>query len=361
MPRNARNKETVFVGLSGGVDSSVAAARLRRAGSNVVGVFIKVWQPDFLTCNWEAERLDAMRVAATLKIPFHTFDAEDAYRDHVAHYMIDEYKAGRTPNPDVMCNEHVKFGVFLDYALQEGADAVATGHYAQTMEQGGVVRLLRGVDQKKDQSYFLWRLTQRELTHIRFPIGDTTKAALRREAARYGLPTATKRDSQGICFLGAVDMEEFLAHYITPKPGTVLDEEGRRIGEHRGAFFYTIGQRHGFSVTTDDAHARPYYVVKKDIEHNTITVSHEPPISVGATLTLGDLSFTHTPPKVGEAFSIMTRYRETPHKATVTAYDGAILTLSASEELTAPTVGQSCVLYTGNECRGGGIINGITE
>ncbi len=218
-------KLTIFVGLSGGVDSSVAAKRLVEAGHTVIGVFIKTWHPAFLACTEESDRLDAMRVAAHLNIPFLTFDAVEAYKSTVADYMIREYAEGRTPNPDVMCNKNVKFGAFLDWALKQGADAVATGHYARIEVREGVPVLLRGKDPDKDQSYFLWSLSHEKLSRIIFPLGESMKHNVRKEAEGAGIPVFDKRDSQGICFLGDVDIKGFLSHYIPLQKGNVLDTE----------------------------------------------------------------------------------------------------------------------------------------
>lgn len=356
--KKAVSESTVFVGLSGGVDSSVAALRLKKAGYRVVGVFIKVWQPDFLTCNWEAERLDAMRVAATLDIPFLTFDASERYKNDVADYLVREYKSGRTPNPDVMCNKHVKFGAFLNFARSHGADFVATGHYAQRIDGEAGPELHRGIDENKDQSYFLWTLTDEQLQHALFPIGDTKKADIRKEAERAGLPTAEKPDSQGVCFLGALDMKEFLFHFIPREPGVVRDTDGNEIGEHDGAIFYTIGQRHGFQSTHAQANERPYYVVQKDIEHNILIVSHEKPThtdSDGSTLHLTGTNWIG--PRAGEQIEIQTRYRQKPARGTIEVMetDKATVTLHEAAEMSA--AGQSCVLYSGTRCLGGGIID----
>src|SRR3989344_4369575 len=288
-------KSTVFVGLSGGVDSSVAAARLVHEGYAVVGVFIKVWQPDFLPCNWEKERLDAMRVCATLGIPFLTCDATERYKAEVVDYLIAEYRAGRTPNPDVMFNKQVKFGAFLDFADEHGADYIATGHYARRMgrahaaeKDAGSIFLLRGTDPSKDQSYFLWTLTKAQLARTLFPIGDSLKSDIRKEAASYGLPTAEKPDSQGVCFLGELDMKEFLFHFIPREVGNVSDISDRIIGEHDGAVFYTIGQRHGFRLHQTSPDDPPYFIVSKDLEKNVLIVSHEKPtVSPSALRALG--------------------------------------------------------------------------
>ncbi|MEK7175242.1 MAG: tRNA 2-thiouridine(34) synthase MnmA, partial [Patescibacteria group bacterium] len=242
-------KKIVFVGISGGVDSAVSAALLKEQGYDVVGVFIKTWHPDFLPCNEEEERRDAMRVAAHLDIPFLTFDFEEVYKKSVADYMIQEYKIGRTPNPDVMCNKEVKFGAFFERAISMGADFVAMGHYAQisTEVENTEVRpleyprsdlciltsvLKKGLDPSKDQSYFLWNLKQEQLSKILFPIGNLKKNEVRKLAKKFNLPVAQKKDSQGLCFLGAIDIKEFLKHYIKSKKGKVLNEKGEIIGFH---------------------------------------------------------------------------------------------------------------------------------
>jgi len=280
--------KTVFVGVSGGVDSSVSAALLKDQDYNVVGVFIRTWTPDFIKCTWRAERRDAMRVCAHLGISFLECDAEEAYKKGVADYMIEEYKKGRTPNPDVMCNREVKFGVFWDFAKSHGADFIATGHYAMNLknseevepltERGfssnAIFQLIKSPDSSKDQSYFLWTLTQDDLSHVLFPIGHLYKTEVRKIAKKYKLPTATKKDSQGVCFLGPLDMKDFLKHYIKSEIGDVLNEKGEIIGTHDGAVFFTLGERHGFNITKKSEKDKPLYVVEKNINKNTITVSH---------------------------------------------------------------------------------------
>jgi tRNA-specific 2-thiouridylase len=384
---NTPLKKTVFVGLSGGVDSSVAAARLLKAGYRVVGVFIKVWQPEFLKCDWEAERLDAMRVCAALGIPFLTCDASERYKTDVADYLVREYRAGRTPNPDVMCNKHVKFGAFLDFADAHGADYIATGHYARRAGEAGAAEkdaskdapgifLLRGVDPQKDQSYFLWTLTETQLARTLFPIGDSLKSDIRAEAARYGLPTAEKPDSQGICFLGELDMKEFLFHFIPRETGEVRDESGAIVGEHDGAVFYTIGQRHGFHLRQTAPDAPPYYVIEKDLKRNVLVVSHEKQRSSPSALRalgLSDTNWIGEPPS-GEV-QIQTRYRQKPVPATVETgrgddttetigyalNDGQLrqrdTTITPLATLDLPALGQSCVVYDGDTLLGGGIVS----
>ncbi len=346
-------RKKVFVGLSGGVDSSVAALRLLQQGHDVTGVFIKVWHPDFLVCNWEQERLDAMRVAAKLGIPFLTCDAEAAYRDAVAHYFIESYRAGLTPNPDVMCNKEVKFGTFMEFAKAHGADCIATGHYAQHIG----TEMLRGVDTNKDQSYFLWTLTPEQLAYTLLPVGDSTKEVIRAEAAANGLITAEKKDSQGVCFLGHIDIPDFLSHYIDLVSGNVVDEGGKTIGSHRGAFVYTIGQRHGFTLTNHDATRTPHYVVGKDTATNTITVSTIPPVTAaGDTVTLYNYVL-RSPVTIGETFTAQTRYRQKPCAVSVIEQTDATLVLKIESENEAVAQGQSCVLYKGELCLGGGIIS----
>ncbi|MBY0537839.1 tRNA 2-thiouridine(34) synthase MnmA [Patescibacteria group bacterium] len=349
--------KSVFVGLSGGVDSSVAALRLLNAGYDVTGVFIKVWHPDFLVCNWEQERLDAMRVAAKLGIPFLTCDAEAEYRDAVAHYFIESYRAGLTPNPDVMCNKEVKFGAFYRFARERGADYIATGHYAQTVRKGSDTKMHRGVDTNKDQSYFLWTLTNEILDHVLFPVGDTTKDLIRAEAAEAGLLTAEKRDSQGVCFLGHIDIPDFLSHYINLEEGDVLDESGAVIGSHKGAFVYTIGQRQGFTLHDHNPNRAPKYVVAKNTTENTVTVSDtQPVLQTDDTLTLTQVNTTATI-AIGDILSAQSRYRQKPFTVEVISITDTTMNLQVKNQSEATALGQSCVLYRGEQCVGGGIIS----
>jgi len=350
--------ETVFVGMSGGVDSSVAAKRLIERGYHVVGVFIKVWQPDFIVCEWEKERLDAMRVAAHLDIPFLTFNAEESYKKDVADYMIQAYEAGYTPNPDVMCNEHVKFGSFFNWARAQGADKIATGHYARTETKDGVTRLFRGIDGGKDQSYFLWRIPKEVLPYVLFPIGDTLKTDVRKEAEGVGIPTFAKSDSQGVCFLGDIDMKEFLSHFIQLSSGRVLNEAGSQIGTHSGALLYTIGERHGFTVETKGDSNGPKYVISRDLRENTITVGSEP-LMISET---DKIKLTDTR-QIGSGFmpglTAQFRYRQTPIPVKIEIADdqNAILHTAVTSSVAAPMSGQSCVLYRDDECCGGGVIS----
>ncbi|MCD8494623.1 MAG: tRNA 2-thiouridine(34) synthase MnmA [Candidatus Pacebacteria bacterium] len=334
-------------------------ALLKDQGHDVVGVFIKTWQPDWLACTWKEERRDAMRVCAHLDVPFVELDLEDAYKQGVADYMIAEYKKGRTPNPDVMCNREVKFGGFLSWARAQGAHAVATGHYAQSVYRDGAFHLLMGKDASKDQSYFLWTLTQDQLAHILFPVGHLEKKEVRRLAEKYALPTATKKDSQGICFIGQVSMKDFLSHYIEHTPGNVLNEAGEVIGTHTGALFYTVGERHGFTVTHKGTHDAPYYVIAKDIANNTITVSHAQALSenISTHIVLSDV-IMRTPVHNGDTYQGVIRYHGDMRTYTVHAYDPDTHRLVLVSDVLDRTraLGQSLVLYRDDVCVGGGII-----
>lgn len=349
-------QQTVFVGLSGGVDSSVAALRLINQGYNVVGVFIKVWHPDFMICNWEAERLDAMRVAAHLDIPFLTCDAEAEYRDEVAKYFIEEYRAGRTPNPDVMCNKYVKFGAFLRFAKEKGADFIATGHYAQRTEGESGPELHRGVDKNKDQTYFLWSLNEEQLANSLFPVGNTPKEEIRREAEAAGIPTAQKKDSQGVCFLGHIDIPEFLSHYTELIPGPVLSEEGEVIGHHQGAFVYTIGQRHGFTLNTRDTERNVMFVTDKDINKNTITVGKNKRLVLNSTDIKLDNVILREKLTIGNNVEAEFRYRQEPFSVRIIDINEHRITLQPTSTIEQPAIGQSCVLYRNSLCLGGGTI-----
>jgi tRNA-specific 2-thiouridylase len=343
--------------LSGGVDSSVSAALLKQAGYDVTGVFIKVWQPDFLPCSWREERRDAMRVAAKLGIPFLTFNLEKEYKKDVVDYMIREYKAGRTPNPDVMCNKYVKFGAFYKKARAMGADFVATGHYAR-IKSGN---LLVAADNEKDQSYFLWTIPRDILKHTFFPIGGYKKSEVRALAKKFGLFTSEKRDSQGLCFVGKLDMKEFLSHYIKPKKGKVLDERGETIGYHDGAWFLTLGERHGFTVTKKSPNDPVLYVVGKDVKKNTVTVSPLEFVSAknnGQTVTLSDVNWiSGILPKKGKKLNARSRYRAKLSACVIEKTSSKEAKLYFLKPDVTITPGQSSVLYEGEACLGGGIIN----
>ncbi len=354
-------KQKVFVGLSGGVDSSVSAALLKEAGYDVTGVFIKVWQADFLPCNWKEERLDAMRICARLQIPFLTFDCQKEYKKEVVDYMIREYKAGRTPNPDVMCNRHVKFRAFFDKARKMRADFVATGHYAQVEKaKNGMFEMKTGDDVNKDQSYFLWTLTQKELAHTLFPVGNIEKPEVRKLAEKFNLHTATKKDSQGLCFIGKVDLKEFLGHFVKEKPGKVLDESGEVVGKHEGAFFYTLGQRHGFTITKKTPYDTPFYITKKDIKKNILVVSEKKPennfLKDTHLVKIEDTNWISEIPTQGKIYSARVRYRQPLEKCTIEIKSKKTAIVTFERPIQAVTPGQSLVVYDKSTCLGGGEI-----
>jgi tRNA-uridine 2-sulfurtransferase len=367
------SKKKVFVGVSGGVDSSVALALLKEQGFDVTGVFLKVWSPDWLPCTWRDERRSAMRVCATLGVPFIALDCEKEYKENIVDYMISEYKAGRTPNPDVFCNKYIKFGVFLNKALEMGADFVATGHYSISQKSKVEIQkweLVEAEDKEKDQSYFLHQLNQEQLSHTLFPIGHLQKSEVRKLAEKYGLPTAEKKDSQGLCFIGKVDMKEFLSHYIESKPGKVLNESGEVIGNHNGAVFYTIGERHGFEITKKSDADHRMFVVAKDMERNTIAVGSK--LEAGSSKSEGDekviiqdsrfkiLASTMnwidgTPPDLSSSFDIRFRYRQEKQKCQI-KINGDVYKIIPEKEQFGVASGQLAVIYDGEVCLGGGSV-----
>ncbi|MES2930294.1 MAG: tRNA 2-thiouridine(34) synthase MnmA [Patescibacteria group bacterium] len=361
-----KRKKTVFVGVSGGVDSSVSAALLKGQGYDVVGVFIRTWTPDFIECTWRDERRDAMRVCASLDIPFLECDAEEAYKNGVADYMIEEYKKGNTPNPDVMCNREVKFGIFWKFARERGADYIATGHYALnncqlqtclTDRQVANYELRKSKDKEKDQSYFLWTLTQEDLEHVLFPIGHLQKSEVRALARKFRVPTAEKKDSQGVCFLGPLDMKEFLKHYIEPQKGKVLDRNGARIGSHDGALFFTLGERHGFKIDAHSSSDMPLYVIAKDVKDNTITVDsgYHSPFAMTRAYDLTHVNWISGIPGKNNVYTAQIRYHGTymPCSIDIKSTTEACITF---EDPVLASRGQSIVVYENDLCLGGGII-----
>jgi len=364
---NTPLKRKVFVGLSGGVDSAVSAALLKERGFDVTGVFIKAWQPPFMPCTWRDERRDAMRVAIALDIPFLFFDLEKEYKKGVVDKMIEEYKANRTPNPDVLCNREIKFGAFWEKAKALGADFIATGHYAQALQRvplykatkGNPLQLREGKDKEKDQSYFLWTLTQEDLSHTLFPVGHLEKPAVRKLAQQYKLPVAEKKDSQGVCFLGEVTMEEFLSHFIEIKPGKVLNTEGETIGSHRGVIYYTIGERHGFEITDKSPLSGAFYVIAKDAAANTLTVSNKESeiLSLSPSkITVKSVNWLNEP----ESPTLSARIRYRADKLPITlVLAGKKLAVAFNEPVRGLSLGQSVVFYSGEECLGGAVMDKV--
>jgi tRNA-specific 2-thiouridylase len=341
----------VYVGMSGGVDSSLTAALLVEQGYDVTGVYMKNWTQDLpgMKCPWADDLADAKRVAVQLGIDFKVFDFETEYKQKVVDYMIDEYKAGRTPNPDIMCNQEVKFKIFLETALEDGADLIATGHYAQV--DNGVLKM--AVDTNKDQTYFLYRVTGEALQKTLFPLGQFKKPDVRIMAEERGLFTAAKKDSQGICFVGKVGIREFLSQYVDQVPGEIIDKKsGKVLGHHDGAIFYTLGQRHGLDL----GGGLPYYVVGKDMDKNEVYVTTD---LNDATLWKDDVQLDNVhwinDAPVAGTYQVRIRHRAPLINAELSYNDDQVV-FKLSDEQRAVASGQSIVIYQNDVCLGGGII-----
>ncbi|MCX6721420.1 MAG: tRNA 2-thiouridine(34) synthase MnmA [Candidatus Staskawiczbacteria bacterium] len=344
-------KVKIVVAMSGGVDSSVSAVLLKQAGFDVVGVYMRQWSPEILgkECIWKQDRQDAMRVCAKLNIPFFTWDFSKEYKKQVGKYMIDSYKKGITPNPDVMCNKVIKFGLFYDKAMKNGADFVATGHYARTsLAPLSGARLLKAKDQNKDQTYFLYEIKKNQLSKIIFPVGNLEKPEVRKLAKKFGLQNAAKKDSQGVCFIGQFNMKEFLKMYIKPKIGAIVDLNGNIIGEHDGVFYYTIGQRHGLNIKNGQG---PYFVIRKDLKKNIIYVGREKNLQTKKAKIV-NINWIEKPKKFPIVLDVRTRYRA-PLKKAKLSKNGDLVFQKGERAITS---GQSAVFYKGQQLLGGGII-----
>jgi tRNA-specific 2-thiouridylase len=339
----------IFVGLSGGVDSAVSAALLQQQGHDVTGVFIRIALPGY-PCSAGEDKISAQRVAAHLKIPFIEIDLSKEYQEEVFAYTISELAKGRTPNPDTLCNQKIKFGAFYDYARSKGAEAVATGHYARA--KNGL--LYKGVDTDKDQSYFLWMVPREVLKHTMFPIGEMRKPHVRALATKFGLPNAVRPDSQGLCFLGDISVDEMIRRELNPTPGDVLNEAGAVVGRHDGVALYTMGQRHGFELFAHTFQTQPHFVIAKNNEENTVTVSTERfPVEYKNT----EIELTHTN-WIGalESGPCLVRFR---YRQQLISAEVEIKNNKAIVRLLEPHYvphGQSLVVYRGEQCLGGGII-----
>ena len=363
------DKQRIVVGLSGGVDSAVSAWLLKRAGHEVIGLFMKNWEgdDDDAYCSANVDFVDAAAVADVIGIELEHVNFAAEYRDRVFAEFLREYRAARTPNPDVLCNAEIKFKAFLDHALRLGAQAIATGHYARVRQGAAGFELLKGLDPLKDQSYFLHRLNQAQLSRARFPVGELHKTEVRRLAAEIGLPNAHKKDSTGICFIGERPFREFLERWLQQQPGPMRDPRGRTVGRHVGLSFYTIGQRQGLGIggvkprgaARGGADHEPWYVAAKDLAHNVLQVvqGHDHAALRSAALWADDCAWVAgTPPAPGR-YAAKSRYRQADAGCTLSPVEGGFrLDFDAPQWAVAP--GQSAVLYDGESCLGGGVIQG---
>ena len=351
----------IVVGLSGGVDSAVSALLLKRAGHEVVGLFMKNWEDDDdgEYCSTREDLVDAVSAAETIGTEVEAVNFAAEYRERVFASFLAEYRAGRTPNPDVLCNAEIKFKAFLDHALALGADRIATGHYARVEQRAGMHVLLKGLDPGKDQSYFLHRLRQDQLARTLFPVGHLLKSEVRRIAREAGLPNHAKRDSTGICFIGERPFRAFLARYLPREPGPMVTPEGERVGEHEGLMYYTLGQRQGLGIGgRREGSAEPWYVAGKDLASNTLTVvqGHGHPRLLRDGLRAQDASWIAGPPPPPGAYAAKTRYRQADAACVLTPRGERGFDLAFESPQWAVTPGQSAVVYAGEVCLGGGVI-----
>ena len=346
----------VVVGMSGGVDSAVSALLLKRAGYDVLGVFMKNWEEkdEDGVCTSEGDWKDVQQVCEILDIPYYAVNFAQEYWDRVFTLFLSEYKAGRTPNPDVLCNREIKFKAFLDFAMQLGAQKIATGHFVQTNERGD---LLKGIDPQKEQSYFLYMLHHQQLEKAIFPVGGMTKAQVRQIAAEEKLPVAEKKDSTGICFIGERHFKPFLKQYLPAQPGDMVTPEGEVVGKHDGLMYYTLGQRRGLGIG-GHGDGRSYFVVDKDLKNNRLIVAQgeDHPLLYSRAARIEQLTWVNEPPAVGKEYGVKTRYRQPDQAAQLLSMDGDMATVSFSVLQRAVTPGQSLVFYDGDKCLGGGII-----
>lgn len=360
----------IVVGMSGGVDSSVAALLLKRAGHEVIGVFMKNWEEkdDEGVCTSERDWADVREVCDKIDIPYYAVNFAKEYKDRVFSYFLSEYRQGRTPNPDVLCNREIKFKAFLDFAMKLGADKLATGHFARLGEGEGKVQLLRGVDSNKDQSYFLYMLTQAPLEKAHFPVGELTKAQIREIAQDAGLITSQKKDSTGICFIGERDFKAFLQQYLPAQPGEMRTLSGRVVGRHDGLMYYTLGQRRGLGIGGIDGNANGgrWFVLAKDMERNILVVEQgdDHPLLYAKNARAEQETWTsgEAPVAIGERFTCTAkfRYRQPDQAVDVLRCDDHLI-VTAHERQRAITPGQSVVFYDGEICLGGAIVTQVLD
>jgi len=352
----------IVVGMSGGVDSSVTALLLKQKGYDVVGLFMKNWEDDDNDeyCSSRQDLLDAVSVADTIGIPIEAVNFSSEYKERVFSSFLSEYQAGRTPNPDILCNAEIKFKAFLDHAMKLGADTIATGHYAKVREAEGLLQLLKADDGSKDQSYFLHRLNQVQLSHVLFPLGNILKSQVRAIAEQHGLPNHAKKDSTGICFIGERPFREFLSRYLPAKPGEMRTPEGGIVGQHIGLSFYTIGQRQGLGIGgAREASGEPWFVAGKDMENNRLIVvqGHDHPALLAPRLTALDSHWiSGSTPLLNRGYAAKTRYRQADAPCEFTSISDNSCEIVFDQAQWAVTPGQSVVIYDGAICLGGAII-----
>ncbi len=355
----SKNNKTVVVGMSGGVDSSVTAALLKKQGYNVVGLFMKNWEEEdeFGVCKSSIEFQDVVKVCEKLDLPYYSLDFVNEYRENVFNFFLEEYKLGFTPNPDILCNREIKFKIFYDQAMQFGGDYLATGHYCRNGIMDGAHRLLKGLDSNKDQSYFLYAINQNVLPRVLFPVGDIEKSEVRKIAAEYDLSTKDKKDSTGICFIGERNFKNFLSNYLQAKPGVFKTLDGKTVGEHSGSSYYTIGQRKGLGL---GGQGEPWFVVDKDHASNIVYVERGEfhPHLYATELTATDLSWINFSPVVGKEYVMKAkiRYRQSDQACTFKINADGTLSAKFFVPQRAITLRQSVVFYDGDICLGGGMI-----
>jgi tRNA-specific 2-thiouridylase len=353
----------VVVGMSGGVDSSVTAHLLKEEGYQVIGIFMKNWDDtdENGICTATEDYNDVIRVCNQLDIPYYAVNFEKQYWDKVFTYFLDEYKSGRTPNPDVMCNKEIKFKAFLDHAMSLGADYVATGHYAQVRRKNGVVELLRGKDRNKDQTYFLNALSQEQLQHVMFPLGNIEKPKVREIAKEAGLATAEKKDSTGICFIGERNFKQFLSEYLPAQPGDMQTLDGEVKGKHDGLMYYTLGQRQGLGI---GGSGEPWFVIDKDVENNILLVGqgfHHPALYANGLIAENVNWISGKLPEKPFNCTVKVRYRQEDQSARVEPQSNGTMIVHFEEPERAVTPGQAVVLYDGDVCMGGGTIDQVIK
>ena len=350
----------IIVGMSGGVDSSVAALLLKDQGVEVECIFMKNWDEDSEFCSAEKDYRDALQVCNTLDLPLHTVNFTEEYRSLVFSHFLEEEKSGRTPNPDILCNQEIKFNIFLDYALSLDADFIATGHYAKIKRSNGQYSLYKGTDKQKDQSYFLYPLNQNALSHSLFPLGDYKKSEVRKLASDVGLVTSEKKDSTGICFIGERNFLKFLRQFIPENPGNIVTLEGEIIGQHKGLMFYTIGQRKGIGIGGGYGKMEsPWYVAEKDMNNNNLVIvqGHNHPLLYSQKLRAGQLHWIgENPPDEGKYVTAKIRYRQQDQSCTISYEENNTSVVTFDKDQFAVTPGQSIVFFCYEECLGGGVI-----